>query len=301
MRHYNSPNMKNIGIFSRILTNEQINELSSIFNLLTEYNFNIFLHHSIEKQLRKKIKIINFEGFINDYYDILKCDILICIGGDGAILESIKLVRDSQVPILGINTGRMGFLSSVNINEAHQALKQIISGFYLIINRSLLKITSIDLAPIPNPPFALNDITLSKKDTNNMITIHAYINNILLNSYWADGLIVSTPTGSTAYSLSCNGPILTPDSPNFIITPIAPHNLSVRPIVFPDNAKILLKTQSRETKINLTIDSTSYSIPSNSSITIEKENFTINTIQLPDSSFFSILKTKLLWGSDVRN
>lgn len=293
--------MKRIGIYSRTLNSEQLNSLRKFFALLEEYGIELMLHHAIEKQLRANFKLTNVKGIIHRTEDIVHCDMVLCIGGDGTILDSVNLIRDSQVPIFGINTGRMGFLASVNLNEAHQSLEQILNGHYTLSSRTLLKISSIDSAPLPNPPFALNDITVSKKDSNSMITIFTYINDHLLNSYWADGLIIATPTGSTAYSLSCNGPILTPDSPNFIITPIAPHNLSVRPVVLPDNVKILLKTQSRQSFIHLTLDSISYAIPSNSSIQIEKENFTINIIQLPEDNFFSILKAKLLWGSDVRN
>ncbi|MFH1119080.1 MAG: NAD kinase [Bacteroidota bacterium] len=227
-------------------------------------------------------------------------DFLFSVGGDGTMLDAITLVRDSGIPLMGINLGRMGFLSSISKNEISQAIDAIKSGDFSLNRRSLLCVeTPGQLFGDWN--YALNEFTINKKDSGSMILVHVYVNDLLLNSYWADGLIIATPTGSTAYSLSCNGPIMTPDSENFVITPIAPHNLTVRPVVIPDKSVIKIKVDGRMSQYMAGIDSKSVVIDSSSEMIVRKAPFFINLVQRNNDNFFTTIRQKLLWGHDIRN
>jgi NAD+ kinase len=227
-------------------------------------------------------------------------DFLISVGGDGTLLDTITLVGDSGIPIIGINMGRLGFLSSIAKNEILPAINEIIEKKYSIDQRTLLKLeTSNHLFGDFN--YALNDVTVYKNTPISLLTIKTYINDEYLNTYWADGLIVATPTGSTAYSLSCTGPILTPDSANFVITPIATHNLTVRPIVVPDNSKITLVIESRGFECFVGLDSRIEKIDNTFRLDISKENFKINLLRLSNQFFYKTIREKLKWGLDIRN
>jgi len=215
-------------------------------------------------------------------------------------LDTVTLIRDSKIPILGINTGRLGFLSNISIQEIDQAMDALHSKKYTVDERALLKVKTEDNL-FGETNFALNELTIHKKDSSSMITIHAYINDQYLNSYWADGLIIATPTGSTAYSLSCAGPIVVPGSENFVITPIAPHNLNVRPIVVSDNSEIKLKIEGRGMQFLASLDSRSETIDSKYELTIVKEKFKIGLIQLENQDFLRTIRNKLMWGIDKRN
>jgi len=229
-------------------------------------------------------------------------DMLISIGGDGTILRAATLVRDSGVPILGINAGRLGFLATVQKESIHEFMQFIIDKKYTISKRTLLNLTSLpDNTAIQDIDFAMNEITVSRKDTTSMITIETYLNNEFLNSYWADGLIISTPTGSTGYSMSCGGPILTPDVRSFVITPIAPHNLNARPLVVPDETEIRLKVSGREEHYLVSLDSRITSVKNETILTIKKTPFQINMVEIPEETFLKTLRTKLFWGEDRRN
>ena len=227
-------------------------------------------------------------------------DTVITMGGDGTILQAITLIKASKIPILGINLGRLGFLASVEKKIIHEAISLLLTGKYKVISRSLINL-KCNLPLFTNFPFALNDFTLNKRDTSSMITIHTFIDGVLLNSYWADGIIISTPTGSTGYSLSCGGPIIFPDSQNFVITPVAPHNLNVRPIVIPDTHKITLSVEGRTDSFMCTLDSRYETITSAHELEISKGNFGINFIQLEGQTFMNTISEKLLWGIDKRN
>ncbi len=224
----------------------------------------------------------------------------ITLGGDGTILKIITLIKNLPIPILGINLGRLGFLANVEKKFIKKAITQLVKKDYSIFSRSILGI-SCNLPLFSSFPYALNDFTLNKRDTSSMITIHTYVDDILLNSYWADGIIVSTPTGSTGYSLSCGGPIIFPDSNNFVITPVAPHNLNVRPIVIPDTKRITLKVEGRADSFMCTLDSRYETITSEHRIEITKGAFQIQFIYLKGQSFMKTLSEKLLWGLDKRN
>jgi NAD+ kinase len=254
------------------------------------------------KEIRKYNGEIDLSKTIDNYKElkVFKPDVVITLGGDGTILQAITLIKDSNIPILGINLGRLGFLASVEKKIIKKAIKQLINNEYQVVNRSLLDL-KCNFPIFNNFPFALNDFTLNKRDTSSMITIHTFIDDVLLNSYWADGIIVSTPTGSTGYSLSCGGPIIFPDSNNFVITPVAPHNLNVRPIVIPDSHKISLRVEGRTDSYMCTLDSRYETITSEHLIEINKGSFGINFIQLTGQSFMQTISEKLLWGLDKRN
>lgn len=276
-----------------------------------------YLDHLLKTFEQRKIKPFVFENFYDDWknrisvkpnLDILKTgselpsniDFIFSIGGDGTLLNSINVVKNSGIPILGINTGRLGFLSGVGTEEIDYAINALVKKDFTIDSRSLLNLkTENDLFGDIN--IALNEITVRATDTNSMITIHAYLNDKLLNSYWADGLIISTPTGATAYSLSCGGPIVSPNCENFVITPISPHNLNVRPIVISDKDVIKLKVEGRVDKFLVSLDSRSKTITSDVELIISKANYQINLVRLANHEFLSTLRKKLMWGADKRN
>jgi NAD+ kinase len=229
-----------------------------------------------------------------------KADLLISIGGDGTILSAIPLIKNSKIPIVGINTGRLGFLASINIEEIDNAIDLIFAGKGLIEERTLVRLeTENNLFGENN--FALNEFTLRANDNSAMITIHVSTNGELLNSYWADGLIISTPTGSTAYSMSCGGPIVMPDSENFVITPIAPHNLNVRPLIISDKEILTLKDTGRNKKFLVTLDSRRANVEPDMELSVMREKFTASRLRLPQHSFSDTLRKKLMWGLDMRN
>lgn len=276
-----------------------------------------YLDHLLKTFEQRKIKPFVFENFYNSWknrislkpnLDILKTDselptnidFIFSIGGDGTLLNSINVVKNSGIPILGINTGRLGFLSGVGTEEIDYAINALVKKEFTIDNRSLLKLsTQNNLFNDLN--VALNEITIRANNTNSMITIHAYLNDTLLNSYWADGLIISTPTGATAYSLSCGGPIVSPNCENFVITPIAPHNLNVRPIVISDKDIIKLKVEGRVDNFLVSLDSRSQIITSDIELIISKADYQINLVRLSNHDFLSTLRKKLMWGADKRN
>lgn len=220
------------------------------------------------------------------------------IGGDGTFLDALGLVKDSGIPIFGINTGRLGFLSNVNVQDFPQALEAILSRRFTLEHRMLMH---IDQPACQEKPWALNDICIQRKDSTGMITIAVKVNGTHLNTYWGDGLIISTPTGSTAYSLSCGGPILTPSAEAFILTPIASHSLSVCPLVLPADSIIEVSVRSREGQYTLNVDSHTYTLSSDEKLQLSKEHFAVQTIRLQEQNFYKTLRDKLLWGIDIRN
>ena len=228
-----------------------------------------------------------------------KVDLFFTFGGDGTIVNSILFVQDLEIPVVGVNTGRLGFLASFSKEEVFLELDEIIRGEVKISRRSVIEVVS------PNKsmffPYALNDITISRKETTAMITVESYINGEFLNVFWGDGVIISTPTGSTAYSLSCGGPIITPNNENFVITPIAPHNLNVRPLILNDDVEIRLKVESRVPQYSLSLDSRLIHMETNVEIVLKKARFQILLVLPNNLSFFETIRQKLLWGRDKRN
>ncbi len=226
-------------------------------------------------------------------------DLFFTFGGDGTIVNSLLFVQDLEIPVVGVNTGRLGFLASFTKEEAFIELDKILQGDVKTSRRSVIEIVS------PNSslffPFALNDLTISRKETTAMITVESYINGEFLNTFWGDGIIVSTPTGSTAYSLSCGGPIITPNNDNFVITPIAPHNLNVRPLIVNDDVEIRLQVKSRVPQYSLSLDSRLFHMETDVEVVLRKARFQILLIHPPNLSFYETIRQKLLWGNDKRN
>jgi NAD+ kinase len=259
------------------------------------------LEQDLAQQLHTKFQWKTTHQTFSSYQDLQKgFDLMISLGGDGTFLKAVSFVRNSGIPILGINTGRLGFLSNIPKTHIDQTLQRFNAGHYEFQKRSLLRVhTENDLLSDEN--FALNELTLQKKDTSSMIKVHAYIGDKFLNTYWADGLIVATPTGSTAYSLSCGGPIIVPDADNFVITPIAPHNLNVRPIIISSNSEITLKVHGRSPDYLLSLDSKHTTISNSFEIKLKKADFTFNLISLDSQDFFKTLRDKLMWGIDKLN
>lgn len=256
-------------------------------------NFSDFL-------VNEKKYAFRFANYFTGYEDLPKdLDFLISIGGDGTFLESVTLVRDSGIPIVGLNSGRLGFLANISSADIDIAINSLLEKNYVLEQRSLVGLYCNECL-FGDFNFALNEVTI-QKTSSSLITIHAYINDVFLNSYWTDGLIIATPTGSTAYSLSVGGPIVTPDSKNFIISPIAPHNLNVRPIIIPDTSILKLKVEGRTSDYILTLDSRSVVIEIGMEIVVKKSPFQINLIKLNSIDYFSTLRGKLMWGADKRN
>lgn len=282
--------------------NESFNPvIQSLFDRLAVQSAEVFIFDAFNSYLQPRI---NFSFPVKTFVGLADMkywpDYVISIGGDGSMLDSIALVKNTGIPILGINTGRLGFLSNISTDDVQQAIDALVSKNYKIETRSLLELTTASNLFGENN-FALNELTIHKKDSSTMMTVHAYINNEYLNSYWADGLIIATPTGSTAYSLSCGGPIVLPDSKNFIITPVAPHNLNVRPVVIPDSAVITLKAEGRSKQFLASLDSRSETFNSEIEFKIKKANFYANLIQLHNQNFLTTMRNKLTWGADKRN
>ena len=229
-------------------------------------------------------------------------DMFVSFGGDGTILRATTYVKDTGIPIVGVNTGRLGFLSTFKKEDVRKVVQEFKQGDYVIVDRSLVEV--VDDSNIPefqDLNFALNEVTVSRKDTTSMITVETYLNNEYLTSYWADGLIVSTPTGSTGYSLSCGGPVIVPTAKSLVLTPIAPHNLNARPLVISDDTEIRLKVSGREENHLVSLDSRIASVANGTELRIRKAKFTIKMIEYTSESFLKTLRNKLLWGEDKRN
>lgn len=289
-------------VYSRILKEKDIPHIQNLFDALHKEGINAYVYAPYLEQIKGKIKfksdVGTFEGYLD--FTVKKIDFLITLGGDGTILGAITLVRGSNVPILGINLGRLGFLASIEKKRIAEAIALLNRGIYSIDERKMLYLES-NLPVFGGLRFALNDCTLLKRDTSSMITIHTYINGAYLNSYWADGVVISTPTGSTGYSLSCGGPVIFPNSGNFVITPVAPHNLNVRPIVISDDSVISFEVEGRAENFLCTLDSRFETITAAHQLAVRKNDFTLKLVQLQEIGFLQTLRSKLTWGNDTRN
>ncbi len=291
----------NIALFGKTISEDTKPYIQQIVNKLEAVGAKIMVFAPYYYIIKSEIVFNSEVSIFNNHNDLRdKVDFLFSIGGDGTLLDTLTLVRDSGIPIIGINVGRLGFLSSISKNEICKAIDNIISGDYLIDKRSLLKVKEPkNLFGELN--YGLNELSVSRRESASLMVIHVYVDDIFLNSYWADGIIVSTPTGSTAYSMSCGGPFITPGSKNFVITPIATHNLTVRPVVISDNCKIRIKAEGRDKNFFVSLDSRFEKIDSSMEIEIEKCDFEVNLVQLENKDFFSAIREKLKWGLDVRN
>ena len=292
-----------VAIFGQYYQNDTKPIIKDIFVFFNRNNVELAIEEKFLKILHDEKIVERTYNTFSSYADLdSSFDILISIGGDGTILRAATYVRDSGIPILGINAGRLGFLAKVQKENIGSFLQIVLEKKYTISERTLLSLeTSPDNSTYNEINFAMNEVTVSRKDTTSMITIETHLNGEYLNSYWADGLIISTPTGSTGYSLSCGGPVLTPDVKSLVITPIAPHNLNARPLVIPDDTEIKLKVSGREDQYLVSLDSRISSINNNSELIIRKTPFKINMVEIPGETFLKTLRNKLLWGEDKRN
>ncbi len=291
----------NIALYGKKYNSDFFSGFSELLKKLAENNVQVFIHREFHQQLPNEIPALAAAKVFESKEDIEgKVDFLFSIGGDGTLLQSALLVGSSGIPVLGINTGRLGFLSGVSQENINHALQNIFEKNYSIEQRTLVSfINGTDYFGENN--FALNEITVTKKDTSSMITIHTWVDDEFVNSYWADGLIIATSTGSTGYSLSCGGPILSPGCGNFVITPIAPHGLTVRPFVISNKSKVKLKVESRSENFLATLDSRSVTLPSSFELQISRGVFTLGLVRFPGDNFITTLRNKMMWGADKRN
>jgi NAD+ kinase len=295
-----TPAFMKIGVHGKEFNRQSVPFIQLILELLHQQRVSLFISSKFSRYLSGS----GFRKFQFNTYEpgesLKKLDALISIGGDGTMLETVTHIGKAETPILGINTGRLGFLATISREETEGALQALLRKSFSLDSRAMLQLNSTPKV-FGTLNFALNDFTIMKKDTSSMITVHTYIDGALLNSYWADGIIVSTPTGSTGYSLSCGGPLVFPRSGNFIITPVSPHNLTVRPMVVADSAEITFKVEGRQKKFLVTLDSRFATVDDTVKLTIRKAGFRVNLIQLGGQSYFKTLRQKLNWGLDVRN
>jgi NAD+ kinase len=292
-----------VAIFGQYYQNDTRPIIKDIFVFFNKNNVEMVIEEHFLKILYEEHIVEKEYKTFSSYSDLDQSfDILVSIGGDGTILRAATYVRNSGIPIVGINAGRLGFLAKVQKENIDSFLQIVINKEYTLSERTLLNLEcSPNIAELHQLNFAMNEVTVSRKDTTSMITIETSLNDEYLNSYWADGLIISTPTGSTGYSLSCGGPVLTPDVKSLVITPIAPHNLNARPLVIPDSTEIKLKVSGREENYLVSLDSRIISISNNTILTIKKSDFKINMVEIPNETFLKTLRNKLLWGEDKRN
>lgn len=291
-----------IALYGISVNSDFIDELLRLFDLFNEKSVECFIYRPFLEYLQQEYGIkpnVSGEFEIDD--DLPKdVSFLLSLGGDGTFLKSFMVAKNKSIPMVGINSGRLGFLSDISRDEIEKALNNILEGNIIIDERTVLELEIVKNG-VSEFFYALNEITVTKLDSASMINIHAFVNGEFLNTYWADGLIIATPTGSTAYSLSAGGPILSPDSENFVICPIAPHNLTVRPMVVPDHHSITLQVEGRGLHFLTSIDSKSETIYFTEILKIKKASFKVKTIRLKDHTFFSTLRNKLMWGADKRN
>ena len=290
-----------IAIYSRLLEEEKRSDVQFFFDELARQKISIAVFLPFYEEIKDRI---NLPSGTTTFYlsDDLTNEIefVISLGGDGTLLDTVALVRDKGIPIMGINFGRLGFLASIGRNELADAVKALKKQTYVIDKRTMIHLDA-SISMFGNVPFALNEFSIHKRDTAPMIKIHTYLNGEFLNTYWADGLIVATPTGSTGYSLSCNGPIVFPESGTFLITPVAPHNLNVRSIIVPDDNIISFAIESRSDQVICALDSRKEIVSKTVQLAVKKESFLLNLLRLTENNFLQTLHNKLTWGLDKRN
>lgn len=292
-----------VAVFGRFYNERTTTSVIRLSNYLLEKHIEVYIEtHFFDLITAESTNDLDLNAFKTFNTLDKTFDFLISIGGDGTILRAITFVKDIDIPIIGINTGRLGFLATIQVDVIEHALQNIIDGNYKISERSLLTVeTSPKNEDILSMSFALNEVAVSRKNTTSMITVETHLDGEYLTSYWSDGLIVSTPTGSTGYSLSCGGPVITPGTNSFVLTPIAPHNLSARPLIIPDSTEIHLRVSGREESHLVSLDSRIATLENETLIKIKKADFKIKMIDLLDESFLTTLRKKLLWGEDKRN
>ncbi len=285
-----------IALFTNLDVIENNDNIFSVIKSLikNKIEFEIDINSKISKSALQSANIEedNIKNFVelNDSYDFA-----ISVGGDGTILNSVEKIGELSIPIIGLNTGRLGFLANSSLKNIEKVINKLKNNDFNISKRSIIEVLFNG-----EKKYALNEITVSRKNTTSLITIEAKLNNQYLNTYWADGLIVSTPTGSTGYSLSCGGPIIIPESKNFVLTPIAPHNLNARPLVISDDQKVEISVNGRENEYLISVDSNIYSVPIDLTIIVQKASRFLKMVEFNEDSYLKVLREKLLWGKDKR-
>src|SRR6476661_9915058 len=290
-----------IAIYGRQFNNSVLPFVQQVFDCLAEQNCDTYVYEKFSQFISGKVYFPRKFHIFKSHEDIAnEVDVLLSLGGDGTLLDTVTLIRDSGIPVIGINFGRLGFLASINKDDIAGAFDCLVNKEYSLDPRALLSVES-STNLFGNENFALNDVTIHKRDTSAMVILHAYLNGEFLNSYWADGIIVATATGSTAYSLSCGGPIVFPSSNNFVVTPISPHNLNVRPVVISDTSLLEFEIEGRSSKYLLSCDSRTEVIDNSIKLSIRRASYYINLVRLNNETYLSTLRNKLFWGIDTRN
>lgn len=290
-----------VAIYSRVIDYDQKGEVQQLFDLLGKENMELVIHEPFFETIRSSFRFPDRVTVFKDSNDLTNAiDFLISLGGDGTLLDTVTLVRDKNIPVLGINFGRLGFLASIGRTELITAVQSLVTRTFVIDKRSLIHLDA-NKPLFGDVPYGLNEFAIHKTDTSPMIKIHTYLNGEFLNTYWADGLIVATPTGSTGYSLSCNGPVVFPESASFVITPVAPHNLNVRPIVVGDDNVISFEVEGRTDHFICALDSRKEIVDKKVQLAVQREAFTLGLVRLNENNFLQTLRNKLSWGLDTRN
>ena len=290
-----------IAIYSRGIENNQLEDIELLISVLLKHGAEPVFYQDFFNQFYSAVELEGKYSTFNSSTDMdSSIDCLIRLGGDGTMLDTVTLVRDTGIPVLGINYGRLGFLANIGRDEIDSAVEALVERKYVLDKRTLLHLDA-NQSLFGDVPYALNEFTLHKSDTSPMIKIHTYLNGEFLNTFWADGLIVATPTGSTGYSLSCNGPVVFPDSASFVITPVSPHNLNIRPIIVPDNNVVSFEVEGRTDNFICSMDSRRELVSKEIQLAVKKEDFGINLIRLNENNFLQTLRNKLSWGLDKRN
>ena len=289
-----------VALFGKRFDDEYAGAVEKLVDALVRRGIGISVYEKFFQFLSSKISLPTTVTIFKDHTELAGNHFLLSVGGDGTLLETASIVRDSKIPVLGINTGRLGFLSHVSVNGIEDAVESLLNGDFTLDSRSLIEV-KCEQFDFGDFPFALNEVALLNRQRNSMITIHAYVNDQFMSTYWADGLIVATPTGSTAYSLSCGGPIVMPESNNVVLTPIAPHNLNVRPFVISNTSKVSLRAEGREPKFQLALDSQSFTIDNSMIIELTRAPFQLYLISFHGQNFFNTIRNKMGWGLDKRN
>ena len=290
-----------IAVYGRRLKDTAVQEAAYFFTLLQEKGIDFIVYSPFYKHLLSDLGLkIGANTFENKEEITKDIDFVFSLGGDGTILDAVSWIGDKEIPIVGINFGRLGFLASISVSNLDESLNAIINNQHVIDERNMIAL-STDKELYTESSYALNEFTVQRTLTSSMITIHTYLDGLHLNSYWADGLIIATATGSTGYSLSCGGPVIYPNSSSFVITPVAPHNLNVRPMVVSDDVVIKLRVEGRSKKFLTTLDSRNKTIDSSYELTLKKAPFQAKLVRLSSSNFVNAIREKLLWGEDLRN
>ena len=290
-----------VAIYNRTFNQEDVPIVLHILKLLDDNKLQLVFYKEFYERIEPHYTPVSTPRFFTSKSDLpLNTDMLFSLGGDGTMLDAICFVGSSGIPLIGINLGRLGFLAAIPEEEVEAAILSLSRGSYTLEKRTLIHLDS-SIPLFDGSPFALNEFTIHRQDTSSMIKVHTYLNGEFLNTYWADGLIVATPTGSTGYSLSCGGPVVFPQTSSFVITPVAPHNLNTRPIVVPDDNVISFEIEGRSEQFLCTLDARTETIRSNVQLAVKREKFMVSLVRPDEHNFLNTIRQKLYWGIDRRN